>query len=202
MPPNSKNLRWHKGSVSRKQRAELLGHQGCCLWLTGLSGAGKSTIARRVEQLLVERGVHCYVLDGDNLRMGLNKDLGFKPEDRQENIRRVTELARLFVDSGAVVLCAFISPYRADRDAARRLLQEDFAEVFIDADLATCEQRDPKGLYQRARNGEIDDFTGISAPYQAPENPELSLDTGRSSLDQCADQILQWLEAQGLISKL
>jgi adenylylsulfate kinase len=145
------------------------------------------------------RGVHTYVLDGDNLRMGLNKDLGFSAADRRENIRRVAEVARLVTDSGAIVICAFISPFRVDRAAARELLGSDFVEVFLDVDLAVCEQRDPKKLYARARSGEIEDFTGISSPYEEPLIPELKLSTGTESLDSCTDQVVNWLEQGGLI---
>jgi len=195
-----RNLRWHEGQVSREQRVDLLGHSAACIWLTGLSGSGKSTLARHLENTLVTRGVHTYVLDGDNLRMGLNKDLGFGAADRQENIRRVAEVARLLADSGAVVICAFISPYRGDRAAARELLGETFVEVFLDVELAVCEQRDPKKLYERARSGEIEEFTGISSPYEAPLSPELTLNTGDESLDACSERVVNWLEQRGLIN--
>lgn len=194
------NLTWHAGRVSRDQRATLLGHQAACLWLTGLSGSGKSTLSRAVEEELVLRGVHSYALDGDNVRMGLNGDLGFGPEERTENIRRVGELARLFVDSGAVVLTAFISPYRADRDTVRALLGDAFVEVFVNPGLAVCEARDPKGLYKRARAGEIAQFTGVSAPYEAPEAAELVVDTGALDLDASVTVVIDWLIARGVIS--
>ena len=155
--PDNDDLRWHEGHVSPDQRAALLGHRAACLWLTGLSGSGKSTLARAVEEALVARGVHAYVLDGDNLRMGLNRDLGFSARDRSENIRRVAEVSRLLVDSGAVVLCAFISPFRRDRDHARELMGERFAEVYLNPGLDECERRDPKGLYARARRGDLDE---------------------------------------------
>ena len=196
---SDRNLTWHAGQVSVDQRAELLGHGAICLWFTGLSGSGKSTLSRAVEQALVQRGVHAYVLDGDNVRMGLNSDLGFAAEDRVENIRRIGELARLFVDSGAVTLTAFISPYRADRQAARDKLGDRFAEVFVDPGLAVAEARDPKGLYKRARAGEIPNFTGVSAPYEAPEAPELRVDTGAQSVDESVAAVLAFLEARGVI---
>jgi len=197
--PGKDDLKWHEGQVSPDQRAAVLGHQAACLWLTGLSGAGKSTLARAVEATLVARGVHAYVLDGDNLRMGLNRDLGFSPADRSENIRRVAEVSRLLVDSGAIVLCAFISPFRRDRDHARQLMGECFAEVFLNPGLDECERRDPKGLYARARRGDLDEFTGISSPYEAPTAPELELDTGAMTLDESTAAVLNWLEAKGLV---
>jgi len=196
---DSKNLRRHEGHVSAEERSDLLGHKAACLWLTGLSGAGKSTLARELERALVGRGVHSYVLDGDNLRMGLNRDLGFSAEDRSENIRRVSEVAHLLVDSGAIVVCAFISPFRADRNGARQLMGEHFIEVFLNPGLAACEERDPKGLYQRARSGEVENFTGISSPYEAPEEPELELDTEAQSLAESRDAVLHRLEMLSLI---
>ena len=196
---DERNLLWHGGQVSRKQRAELLGHEAACIWLTGLSGSGKSTLARHLEKTLVKRGIQAYVLDGDNLRMGLNRDLGFSATERRENIRRVSEVARLLADAGTIVICAFISPFRADRAAARELLGETFVEVFLDVDLTVCEQRDPKKLYERARAGEIDEFTGISSPYEEPPSPELRLDTGVESLDTCTERVVSWLERRGLI---
>ncbi len=197
--PKSGDLTWHGGYVGPDQRAAVLGHGAACLWLTGLSGSGKSTLARAVEQALVQRGCAAYVLDGDNLRMGLNADLGFSPEDRTENIRRVGELARLFVDGGFILLSAFISPYRADRGRARALLGENFHEVFLSPDLAVCEERDPKGLYARARAGEIAEFTGVSAPYEAPEAPELVVDTSTLSLDESVAAVLDYLQDSGVL---
>ena len=175
------------------------------MWFTGLSGAGKSTIAQAVEQALFARGYQVYVLDGDNVRGGLNANLGFSPEDRAENIRRVGEAAALFADSGMLVITAFISPYRADRDRARTAAERlvgasGFHEIFIDADLATCEARDPKGLYQRARSGEIADFTGISAPYEAPEHPDLVVNTAAQSVDSCVDAIVAHVDRQFAIT--
>src|SRR5512144_1533567 len=159
------NIVWHKGAVTREDREQLNGHKGCTVWLTGLSGSGKSTIAVDLEKRLCERGVRTYILDGDNIRHGLNKNLGFSPADRAENIRRIGEVAKLFTDAGAVTITAFVSPYRSDRAAVRALLgPADFVEVFVDAPLEVCEARDPKGLYKRARAGEIEEFTGVSAP--------------------------------------
>lgn len=190
------NVTWHHGEVSPDERAALLGHRPACLWLTGLSGSGKSTLARRVERFAVARGAQAYVLDGDNLRHGLNADLGFSADDRTENIRRVGEVARLFVDSGALVLAAFISPYRADRARVRALFGEGtFFEVHVATPLEVCEARDPKGLYAKARAGEIASFTGISAPYEAPEAPEIRVDTSERDLDACAEQVLDALVA-------
>jgi adenylylsulfate kinase len=163
----STNITWHEGHISRRDREKLLGQRGATVWLTGLSGSGKSTIAVAAEGALVERGRVAYVLDGDNIRHGLNKNLGFSPEDRTENIRRIGEVARLFTDAGVIVFSSFISPYRADRDAVRALMGEgDFIEVHVDASVETCEGRDVKGLYRKARAGEIPEFTGISAPYE------------------------------------
>ncbi len=199
MSPTSDNLTWHAGTVTASQREALLGHRAACLWFTGLSGSGKSTLTRALEAALVARGVNAYVLDGDNVRMGLNGDLGFSAADRAENIRRIGEVARLFVDSGALVLTAFISPYRADRDRVRALLGERFVEVWVNPGLAVCETRDPKGLYARARRGEIADFTGISAPYEAPAAAEIEVDTGGLSVEESVEQVIQWLVARGLV---
>jgi adenylylsulfate kinase len=195
------NVTWHHGEVAPEERARLLGHRAACVWLTGLSGSGKSTLARRIEKQLVERGVLAYVLDGDNVRHGLNRDLGFGPEARTENIRRIGEVARLFVDAGAIVLTAFISPYREDRATARALLPEgQFIELHVATPLEVCEARDPKGLYRRARAGEIRDFTGLDAPYEEPDAPELRVDTSRADLDACAAEVIAGLEARGLLT--
>lgn len=196
------NIVWHPGAVTREDREQLNGHKGATIWLTGLSGAGKSTIAVDLEKRLLERGVRAYILDGDNIRHGLNKNLGFSPEDRTENIRRIGEVAKLFTDAGMIVLTAFISPYRADRDQVRRIMREgDFIEVFVDAPVDVCEQRDVKGLYKKARAGEIPEFTGISAPYEPPLQPELRLDTTSLSVEQSSRRILEYLEARGIIPR-
>ena len=196
------NVHWHEGKIRREDRERLNGHRGVCLWFTGLSGSGKSTIAREVEKILFERGAHVYVLDGDNIRHGLNKDLGFSPEDRTENIRRIGEVAKLFVDAGFIVITAFISPYRKDRDAVRGIMGKgDFVEVYIKCDLDVCEQRDPKGLYKKARAGEIPEFTGISAPYEEPLHPELIIDTAADDdVHRNANRVIQFLEESGYLT--
>jgi len=179
--------------VDRKTREERNRHKGGVLWLTGLSGAGKSTLAVEVERALFTQGYHVYVLDGDNLRHGLNSNLGFSHEDRTENIRRVGEVAALFAEAGFVCISAFISPYRADREGARKAAGDSFHEIHVKADLATCESRDPKGLYERARRGEIPDFTGISAPYEEPENPKLVVDTASQDVTQSVALVLDYV---------
>jgi adenylylsulfate kinase len=197
----STHITWHAGQVSRPDREKILGQRGATVWLTGLSGSGKSTIAVATEQKLFERGRLAYVLDGDNIRQGLNRNLGFSPEDRTENIRRIGEVAKLFTDAGVLVLTSFISPYRADRDAVRANLAEgDFVEVHVAASLETCEKRDIKGLYAKARAGEIPEFTGISAPYEAPERPELELDTDQMSVAESVERLLAYLEKRGVLS--
>ena len=197
----SRNLHWHEGQVTRADRERAQGHRGATVWLTGLSASGKSTLARALEAELFRRGATVYVLDGDNIRHGLNRDLGFSPEDRAENIRRIGEVARLLTEHGALVVTAFISPYRADRDGVRALLAAgDFVEVFVDADLATCEARDPKGLYARARRGEIPEFTGITAPYEAPENPELVVRTSGATVEESVAEVIAYLERGGYLS--
>ena len=196
------NIVWHPGAVTRADREELNGHRGCTVWLTGLSGSGKSTIAVALEKQLWGRGVRAYILDGDNIRHGLNKNLGFSPADRTENIRRIGEVARLFTDAGLVALTAFISPYRADRDQVRAIMQAgDFIEVFVDCPVETCEARDVKGLYKKARAGEIPEFTGISAPYEEPLKPELTLKTASLSVEQSVEQILKYLAGRNFIPK-
>lgn len=193
------NITWHGANVTREEREGAIGQKGCVVWLTGLSASGKSTVARRVEQLLLEKGVFTYVLDGDNIRHGLNKDLGFSPEDRNENIRRIGEVAALFADSCCIALTAFISPYREDRDRARALLPEgSFIEAYMKVSLELCEERDPKGLYKKARAGVIPEFTGISAPYEAPLKPELEITTD-CSVDESAMQVINYLEANGFL---
>jgi adenylylsulfate kinase len=193
------NIVWHQGAVTRPDRERMNGHKGCCVWLTGLSGSGKSTVAVALEKALCERSVRTYVLDGDNVRHGLNKNLGFSPADRTENIRRIGEVAKLFVDAGLVALTAFISPYRADRDQVRAIMANDFVEVYVDCPLDVCEQRDVKGLYKKARAGEIKEFTGISAPYEAPAKPELTARTGSQTVEQSVAQILGYLEGRGVL---
>jgi len=198
----STNITWHASHVSREEREKLIGQQGCTIWLTGLSGSGKSTVAVAVERLLSDRGRLVYILDGDNIRHGLNKNLGFSPEDRTENIRRIGEVAKLFTDAGIIVLTAFVSPYRADRDAVRELLETgDFIEVHVAASLETCEERDTKGLYQKARAGEIPEFTGISAPYEEPEKAELVLDTNGKTVEESAMELIGYLEENGILAK-
>ena len=189
------NLRWQEFEVTREFRARAKFQRPRCLWLTGLPGSGKSTIANLLEQRLAAEGRHTYVLDGDNVRHGLNRDLGFTEADRAENVRRVAEVARLMVDAGLIVIVAFISPFRAEREQARsRFEPGDFREIFVDAPLAVCEERDPKGLYARARRGELANFTGISSPYEPPERPDLRLDTGTHSPAECVEQVLASLE--------
>ncbi|OMH41355.1 adenylyl-sulfate kinase [Desulfurobacterium indicum] len=190
----------HKGRITREDRERMKNHKSFILWFTGLSGSGKSTLSHRVEEKLYKMGVHTYVLDGDNVRMGLNKDLGFSEEDRRENIRRIGEVAKLFVDAGIVVLTAFISPYRKDRDFVRGLVKEgDFIEVYVKCPIEVCESRDPKGLYKKARAGIIKNFTGIDDPYEEPLNPEIVVETDKESLDECADKIISYLIDRRLI---
>ena len=196
------NITWHKADVTVSDREKLLNQKGAVIWFTGLSGSGKSTLANEVAGRLYERGVITYVLDGDNIRHGLNKNLGFSPEDRQENIRRIGEVARLFRDAGIIAMTAFISPYREDRDQVRALIDAGrFIEVYCECSLEICETRDPKGLYQKARAGEIREFTGISAPYEAPVSPELTVQTGRDSVEMCAQQVIACLVEKGLLEK-
>jgi adenylylsulfate kinase len=199
------NITWHEGHVEREHRSKLLKQRGTTIWFTGLSASGKSTIAFTIEHALVERGHLAYVLDGDNIRHGLNKNLGFSPEDREENIRRIGEVSKLFADAGLLTLTSFISPYRADRDRARQIHEEaglTFIEVFVQASVELCEQRDPRGLYAKARAGEIPEFTGVSAPYEEPLRPELVLDTGQLSPQQAAAVVLEYLEAKGLLRRV
>jgi adenylylsulfate kinase len=196
------NITWHEGQVARADRERLLGQRGATVWLTGLSGSGKSTVAVDAAKALAERGRLTYILDGDNVRHGLNKNLGFSPDDRTENIRRIGEVAKLFTDAGVIVFSSFISPYRADRDAVREMMGEgDIFEVLVDASVETCEGRDVKGLYKKARAGEIPEFTGISAPYEAPEKPELVLDTNSQSVDQSVEALVAYLGAEGYLGK-
>jgi adenylylsulfate kinase len=202
------NITWHP-SLSRKERSETRGQRGMTIWLTGLSASGKSTVATALEQHLLHLGLAAYRLDGDNVRFGLNKDLGFSEKDRNENIRRISEVAKLFADSSTIAITSFISPYRADRDGARALHEQTtqgeeplpFIEVYVDVPLEVAEQRDPKGLYKKARAGEIKDFTGISAPYEEPANAEITIKTHENSVEECVAQIVAWLNEKGLISK-
>jgi adenylylsulfate kinase len=196
------NITWHEGHVSREERAQLLKQKGATLWFTGLSGSGKSTIAFTLEHVLVQRGRLAYVLDGDNIRHGLNKNLGFSAADREENIRRIGEVAKLFADCGVLTMTSFISPYRADRDKVRALHIEGklpFIEVFVNTPIETCEQRDPKGLYKKARAGQLKGFTGIDDPYEAPLNPELTLDATNTSPQQATVLLIEYLEKQGIL---
>jgi adenylyl-sulfate kinase len=192
-----KNLTRTRSQVAARDRALLLGQKGAVLWFTGLSGSGKSTLAYALEKRLMELGRLTYALDGDNLRLGLCSDLGFSPEDRGENIRRIGEVAALLAESGMFVLTSFISPYRADRDAVRAKLKDQFIEIYLDVPVDVCEERDPKGLYKKARAGEIASFTGVSAPYEAPENPEIRVNTFELSLEDCVDTIVSYLETHG-----
>lgn len=196
----SKNIVWHHGKLSTEDREKNLKQKGVVIWLTGLSASGKSTVAREVELALVQNGKNSYVLDGDNIRHGLNKNLGFSPDDRKENIRRIGEVAKLFSESNVITLTAFISPYRADRDLARSLLPAGrFIEVFCDASVEDCEKRDPKGLYKKARAGEIPEFTGISAPYEAPAEAELVLKTAAETLEESTRKVIAYLQEKGFI---
>ncbi len=215
------NITWHEHKVSSDARKNLNGHKTAVIWFTGLSGSGKSTIANTVDHKLHELGIRTYVLDGDNIRFGLNKDkkslvekcgyteeagarfgVGFSAEDRMENIRRIGEVAKLFSDAGIITLTAFISPYRMDRDAVRAILQPgEFIEVLVDAKVEVCETRDPKGLYKKARAGEIKGFTGIDAPYEAPEKAEIVLDSNNKGIDELADQVVEYLKANGYLSR-
>ncbi len=190
----TENTVWHEQNITKEQRSAQKNQKPCLLWYTGLSGSGKSTVANAVDALLFERGCHSYLLDGDNVRHGLNGDLGFSDEDRVENIRRISQVAKLFVDSGLIVSTAFISPFAADRTMAREMLEQgEFMEVYIDTPIAVCEQRDPKGLYKKARAGEIKDFTGIDSTYDVPSAPEIHVKTDEKSIKECAEQIVQHL---------
>jgi adenylylsulfate kinase len=205
MPAENKatNITWHEGHVTRDERAALLKQKGATLWFTGLSGSGKSTIAFTLEHALVQRGHLAYVLDGDNIRHGLNKNLGFLAADREENIRRIGEVAKLFADAGLITMTSFISPYRKDRDLVRELHAKGglpFIEIHVNTPIATCEQRDPKGLYKKARAGELKGFTGIDDPYEPPLRPELTLDMTATSPQEATARLLDYLQAQGFLS--
>ncbi len=196
------NVHWHDGEVTREDRQKMLKQKGATLWFTGLSGSGKSTVAVALEKALIEKGHLCYRLDGDNVRLGINKNLGFSAEDRAENIRRIGEIAKLFVDTGVIVLSSFVSPYRADRDQVRELHAQsdmDFLEVFVDVPLSVAEERDPKGLYKKARAGEIKNFTGIDDPYEAPQQAEVVLNSHEMSLEKEVEVLLEEMSKRGII---
>jgi len=198
---SNKNIIWHEHHVSKQERSSIKNQKPCILWFTGLSGSGKSTIANAVEAKLNEMQKHTYLLDGDNIRMGLNKGLGFSDEDRIENIRRIGEVAKLFVDSGLIVLSAFISPFQKERDSVRTLVKKgEFIEIFIDTPLEVCEQRDPKGLYEKARKGEIADFTGISSPYEAPQKAEIEIQTDKILIEESVEKIINYLQTNGYLT--
>jgi adenylylsulfate kinase len=194
------NITWHHSSVTKKDRQLQNNHKSCVIWFTGFSGSGKSTLANAMDYQLFLNGCRSYVLDGDNIRLGLNQDLRFGKEDRKENIRRIGEVAKLFVDSGQIISTAFISPFRSDRDLVRNLFGKDeFIEVYLKCPLPICEVRDPKGLYKKARKGEIPDFTGISSPYEAPIHPEITIETNLLSIDQSVQKILMYLKAKKIL---
>ena len=196
----NKNIVWHDHHISKEERSSIKDQKPCILWFTGLSGSGKSSIANAVESKLLELNKHTYLLDGDNIRMGLNKGLGFSDQDRIENIRRIGEVSKLFVDAGSIVLTAFISPFQKERDAVRSLVKEDeFIEVFIDTPLEVCESRDPKGLYEKARKGEIANFTGISSPYESPTKPEIHIINDKTSIEDVTQQIIGYLKERGYL---
>jgi adenylylsulfate kinase len=217
--PAAVNITWHDHKVASADRSRLKGHKGAVLWFTGLSACGKSTIANTVDHILHSQGKHTYLLDGDNIRFGLNKDpkslkekagyadaaaarfgVGFSAEDRMENIRRIGEVTKLFSDAGLLTLTAFISPYRIDRDNVRKTLKPgEFIEIYVKASVETCEKRDPKGLYKKARAGEIKDFTGVNAPYEAPDKPELVLDSDNKGIDELANEVVAYLESRGYL---
>ena len=196
----AKNITWHGGEVKNKDREELLNQKGVIIWFTGLSASGKSTLSLAVEEELFKANQLTYVLDGDNIRHGLNKNLGFSPEDREENIRRIGEVSKLFADAGVITMTAFISPYRSDRRKARELVEAGrFIEIYVKVPLKVAEERDPKGLYKKARAGEIKEFTGIDAPYEEPENAELVIDTSKHNLEESRDLVLEYLKVHGII---
>jgi len=200
MKTKSTNVVWHDTEITKADREKRNGHKGVVIWMTGLSACGKSTVATELQKLLFERGCNVYILDGDNIRHGLNGDLGFSPADREENIRRIGQVAKLFAESGAIAITSFISPYRKDRDINRALVPEsEFIEIFVKASLAVCEERDPKGLYKKARAGIIPEFTGISAPYEEPLNPELVIETDKLSVAESAQAIINYLLEKGII---
>ena len=197
---NSNNITWHHSTVTKLDRHLANGHKSCVLWFTGLSGSGKSTLANAVDQALFQQNYRSYVLDGDNVRHGLNKDLSFRTEDRKENIRRIGEVAKLFVDSGQIVSSAFISPFREDRELVRNMFNpEEFIEIYLKCPIQVCEDRDPKGLYKKARTGEIPDFTGITSPYEIPNQPEIIIETNKMKIDQSVTNILSYLREKKIL---
>jgi adenylylsulfate kinase len=197
------DIKWQNTKITRSNHEELQGYRSICIWFTGLSGAGKSTIANAVQQRLFQRKIRTYLLDGDNVRHGLNGDLGFSKEDRQENVRRVAEVAHLFVEAGVTAIAALISPFERDRQMARSIFeQEDFVEIFVNCPIDICIERDPKGLYKKAQVGIIRDFTGISSPYDPPESPELIINTSQYSIDECVDQVMRYLHAKLGLAKV
>lgn len=198
------NVVWHEGHVERSRRESLLGQKGCTVWLTGLPSSGKSTIAFSLEHALIQQGRMAYVLDGDNIRHGLNKNLGFSAEDRAENIRRIGEVTKLFADAGVISITSFVSPYIADRDLARKLHDDagiPFIEIFVDTPVSECEKRDPKGLYKKAREGKIPNFTGVNDPYEPPPKPELVLKTAERKLEECVATVAEYLVGRGILTK-
>lgn len=202
MNQKATNIVWHDTEITKLDREERNGHRGVVIWLTGLSGSGKSTVATELQKELFDRGCQVYILDGDNIRHGLNSDLGFSPAEREENIRRIGEVAKLFAEAGIITITSFISPYRADRDRNRALLKKgEFIEIFVKAPLRICEERDPKGLYQKARTGTIPEFTGISAPYEEPLEPELVIETDKLSVEESTQTIIDYLYKKEVIQK-
>ena len=197
---NEKNIKWHTSSISRQNLESLRGHNGMVIWFTGLSGSGKSTLANALNEALHAKKISTYLLDGDNIRHGLCKDLGFSDKDREENIRRIGEVANLFMNAGIVTITAFVSPFRSDREKVRKIIGQDFIEIFCAASLNICETRDTKGLYKKARLGEIKDFTGISSPYEIPQDPEIIVETGSLDLNDSVGQIMKYLKAQELLN--
>ncbi|MCM3765507.1 adenylyl-sulfate kinase [Neobacillus niacini] len=196
----SRHITWHHSAVTKLDRHLVNGHKSCVLWFTGLSGSGKSTLANAVDLALYQERCKSYVLDGDNIRHGLNKDLGFGAHDRRENIRRIGEVAKLFVDSGQIVSSAFISPFRSDREIVRKLFEPgEFIEIYLHCPIGVCEDRDPKGLYKKARRGEIPEFTGISSPYEIPEHPEITIETDKTKIEESVQQILSFLKSKKIL---
>lgn len=201
--PSSTDVVWHHATVTRARREAQNGHRGAIIWFTGLSGSGKSTLAHAVEETLHQMGCHTFVLDGDNVRHGLCGDLGFSEEDRKENVRRIGEMAKLFMEAGIIVLTAFISPYRADRERVRGMVERgDFIEIFCDSTIEVCESRDVKGLYKKARAGQIAEFTGISSPYEAPESLELTVNTGAAELNECVEQVIAEMMMRDIVTHM